>query len=136
LALSVVLSGPTTAAVANEIDSQDRVWIYGQKVSGLETCWGAGAKPSLQVKRNGNWVTIAKGKMTRSEDCAKKHPLQARYTFTLEDLGTQDFGERTHTLELRTVSGKARYPFTKTVYKSREDHSADLRESFYDLLTR
>jgi len=136
-AVVVSVSGIWTTAVAQAvpINSPDYVWIYGQRISQTESCWGASARPVLQIKRDGVWTTVAKATMSRSAACKAKYPMRARYTFVLEDLGEKDPTGRTYTLQARTVSGINKYPFTKTVYKSKADHAADLADTFNDMLS-
>lgn len=146
LIAAITLGGVTVLgaapAHAEKFESPDTVWIYGKDYSlTTDGCAAASLKPVLQVKRDGKWVTIAKGRRYKAKACSDlpDFPYRHKFQFTLEDLGTPVPGERYSQLEVRRywkAYGKPiSRPFVKMVLPSEQAHRDWLLEGFLESLT-
>jgi len=138
LAIGLLLAVPGTASAKKIVDDQDTVWIYGDKmVLWKDGCALKNLKSKLQIKEEGKWVTVAKGKELnrRKTACKGNGPFRykTRYKFTLDILGQPVPGERYSQVQVRevwTAYGKPqKNVFVKKVYLNEEDLARDLLDT-------
>lgn len=145
LGLIVALVPGVAAHAATGVEDQSTVWIYGQSYNQMGGfCMSEQVKkspPILQFRQDsGDWVTAAKGKLKRAPKCLEgsggEYGYRPWFTFTVDELG-QPVGDGEFLLQARIVLnlGKGtKYPFTKTVYQSRQAHANALGNALEDLL--
>lgn len=130
-----------SGAQAATVDDSDTVWIYGHHYrQDAPYCLSAGARrtpPTLQVKNDqGRWVTISRGRVSRSSKCTDDpaYEYRAWFNFTLDELG-ENVGGDEYILEARIeFNGGTKVPFTKTVYPNAAAHADALAGALSDLL--
>lgn len=136
-ALSVGMAVLPGSAQAVQVDDPARVWIFGETYTqNQDGCAAPGLVTTLQFKVNGRWVDAAKSKSKKSRKCGGNYPYIQWFTFTVTELGTPIPGERESILQARLIwkaNGKTwtRY-FTKEVYRSKDDHAADLYDCLFN----
>lgn len=130
----VVMTGVASKSVAAEVwteaDGSDNAWVYGTDIHAF-SCWSAGgAKPMLQIRVGGKWVskTRAFSFVKNSTLCKESgYRFAAKYKYVLDELGTPTDADGQYKLQVReiipgTTSRKTVFtpPWVKEVYESQE----------------
>ena len=137
--VSIAIAGAPVHAV--DVNDDGRVWIYGDKYTQTtDGCVAKGINQVLQAKVDGRWVTVAKGKEIRNQQCVAdgSYPYKTRYRFTVDWLGSPVPGEGYTLAEMRQTwffDGKKRAKyFTKQIFPSAKAHKEALLQGFLDSL--
>ena len=144
-AAAICTIGIAPSSFADDLNSQDTVWIYGQSTTGSSAFCFSKAETRkaqrLQLRSgNGDWHTVATSKpkwFTKAGSCRdqfRKYPYNLNWRFVVSELGDRVEGDEYRVQARELTSDGSSDVFTKTVYPSKAAHAQALADAFRELL--